>query len=61
MGWLLHSAPPWAIALATLNGFGASADLVGAVLILAQVPRSGVVRNRGYETWWRGGRETEAF
>jgi hypothetical protein len=55
-GFLLSSAPPWAIALSVLNGLGASADIVGAALIASQVPSSGFVRNRGYETWWRSPR-----
>ena len=46
-------APLWMVVLSVLNGIGASADLVSAVLIAVQVPASGFVRNRGYETWWR--------
>jgi hypothetical protein len=51
---ILFPPPPlWVVALSVLNGIGASADLVAAALIATQVPSSGFVRSRGYETWWR--------
>ena len=38
-----------------LNALFSSADLLGAVLILAQVPSGARVRNQGWATWWRSG------
>lgn len=31
----------------------ASGDFVGAGLILFQIPRSGIVRNKGWKTYWK--------
>ena len=44
--------PAWVIILSTINGFASSADLINAVLLLVQTPRSAIVRNKGLETWW---------
>jgi len=52
-GFAFPPAPLWAVALSVLNGIGASADLVAAMLIAVQVPASALVRNRAHETWWR--------
>jgi hypothetical protein len=53
VGALLGWAPLWVVAVGLLNGFGASADLVGVVLVAWQVPRHGRVRAKGLATWWR--------
>ena len=53
LGVLLGATPAWAVALSVLNGFGASADLIGVALLLSQAPSSAMVRNKGRESWWR--------
>jgi hypothetical protein len=52
-GFLLSSAPAWLVALSVLNAFSSSGDLIGAGLAVSRIPASAVVRNKGYETWWR--------
>ncbi|MBU4556957.1 MAG: DUF3267 domain-containing protein [Actinobacteria bacterium] len=52
-GVLFGWAPLWVVAVSLLNGLGASADLVGVVLVVWQVPKRGRVRNKGLATWWR--------
>ncbi len=48
-GW----TPGWAVALTTLNALFSSGDLIGTAALMAQTPRSSIVRNQGLETWWR--------
>jgi hypothetical protein len=53
IGLCFSIAPLWLVALSAVNAFGASGDLIGAGLIALQVPASGIVRNKGLDTWWR--------
>jgi hypothetical protein len=53
VGSCFSVAPFWLVALSAVNAFGASGDLIGAALIAVQVPASGIVRNKGMDTWWR--------
>jgi hypothetical protein len=46
VGWLLAWCGTW-------NALFACGDVVGMVLVLAQVPRSAIVRNQGWQTYWR--------
>jgi hypothetical protein len=39
--------------LSLVNGGAASADLIGILLIGLQIPRSAIVRNRGWRTYWK--------
>ena len=48
-GWI----PLSLVALSIVNALVSSGDLIGAVLLVSQTPRSAVVRNKGLETWWR--------
>jgi hypothetical protein len=43
---------------ALVNGGGASGDIIGMFLIGLQIPRSAVVRNRGWQSYWKA-KETE--
>lgn len=38
--------------ISTINAMTASVDLIGFVLLAWHVPRSAVVRNRGWKTYW---------
>lgn len=49
-GWI----PLWGVLLSVVNAGVSAGDVIGAVLLLAQTPRSAVVRNQGLATWWRG-------
>jgi hypothetical protein len=42
--------------LAVLNGTAASGDVLGFILIAAQVPRTALVRNKGWKTYWKDSR-----
>ena len=53
IGLLFAWIPLWMVLLSTVNALVSSADLIGAVLLLSQTPRSAVVRNKGLATWWR--------
>jgi hypothetical protein len=39
--------------LSLVNGCAASGDIIGIVLIGLQVPRSALVRNRGWRSYWK--------
>ena len=52
-GLVVGPTPFWIVVVSLLNGLGASADLVGVVLVAWQVPARGRVRNKGLATWWR--------
>jgi hypothetical protein len=45
-GWLLAWCGTW-------NALFSCGDLVGILLILAQVPRTAIVRNQGWKTYWK--------
>jgi hypothetical protein len=53
VGLCFSVAPLWLVALSAVNALGASGDLIGAGLIAFQIPASGIVRNKGLDTWWR--------
>jgi hypothetical protein len=36
-----------------LNALFACVDLIGAWLLMTQLPSSAIARNKGWETWWR--------
>lgn len=38
-----------------VNGFCACGDIMGAAMILYQVPRRALVQNQGWNTWWKTG------
>jgi Putative zincin peptidase len=38
-----------------LNALFACVDLIGAWLLMTQLPSSAMARNKGWETWWREG------
>lgn len=38
-----------------LNALFACIDLIGAWLLMTQLPSSAMARNKGWETWWREG------
>ena len=42
----------WVALLSMWNGLCAYGDLFGVLLVIWQVPRRALVRNRGYWTWW---------
>jgi hypothetical protein len=46
VGWLLAWCGTW-------NALFSCGDLVGMGLVLAQVPHNAVVRNQGWNTYWR--------
>jgi hypothetical protein len=53
LGSLLLGGHPIILAMAALNALAACGDMMGIALIVAQVPRRAVLRNLGYDTWWK--------
>lgn len=54
MGSALLGRGHWIVStVAAINALGACGDMLGMVLLVAQVPRTALVRNLGYDTWWR--------
>jgi hypothetical protein len=53
VGAALHWAPPFIIALSTINGLGSCMDLFYIFVFGLQVPVSATSRNKGWRTWWR--------
>jgi hypothetical protein len=43
------------VLLILLNGISASGDVIGLILILAQIPKNAVVRNQGWRSYWKSG------
>jgi hypothetical protein len=39
--------------LSLVNGAAASGDIIGIFLVTFQVPRSAIVRNKGWRTYWK--------
>jgi hypothetical protein len=54
---LFPKAVGWLALLSVANGAGSAADLIGVALIILGTPRGAVIRNQGYETWWRPDRQ----
>lgn len=50
---LVHGIAGWLAALSVLNAAGSAGDLIGVALIVIGTPRGAVLRNQGYDTWWR--------
>lgn len=40
-------------ALSAFNGVAASGDILGVILVAAQVPQAAMIRNKGWKTFWR--------
>ncbi len=55
LGAVLGAPPRLVVTLSLLNALFACVDLLGAGMILWQVPRGATVRNKGWATWWRAG------
>lgn len=51
--WLLGFDALWVAVLAIWNGVCSCGDLLGVLIIGWQLPRTAVVRNQGYYTWWK--------
>lgn len=47
---------PWVTAMALANGVGAAGDLLGVFVVLTQIPRGAIVRNKGWRSYWQGER-----
>jgi Putative zincin peptidase len=50
---LLSVVPGWVAVASVWNGLLSCGDILGMLLVAAQVPRTAVVRNRGWFTWWQ--------
>jgi len=50
---ILPSAAWWLALLSMVNVLGSGADMIMLLLLFRQPPRGAVVRNQGFETWWR--------
>jgi hypothetical protein len=50
---LVHGIAGWLAALSVLNAAGSAGDLIGVALIVIGTPRGAIIRNQGYDTWWR--------
>ena len=44
---------PGIAALAFANGLGAAGDLLGLILVTAQIPGGSTVRNKGWRSYWK--------
>ncbi len=53
---LFPAAEQFWLTLGLLNALGSGGDLLGALLVLSQVPRDARLRNQGMDTYWRPGR-----
>jgi hypothetical protein len=53
VGLLFAWMPLWLVVLSIINGFISAGDIINAILLVSQTPRSAMVRSKGLETWWR--------
>lgn len=51
--WATGRVNLWLAFLALFNGIGSAFDLVVIAICLRQIPSNGVLRNKGWETYWR--------
>lgn len=49
----LRLGAPFLVAMAFANAVGAAGDLLGIGVILYQIPRGSLVRNKGWRSYWR--------
>lgn len=52
-GWMAGIQSLWLAVIIVWNGVLSCGDLIGIAIILFQVPKTAVCRNKGYFTWWR--------
>ena len=50
---ITRSALEWMAFISVLNAMGSSVDILVAIMLLVQVPPTGIVRNQGWWTYWR--------
>jgi hypothetical protein len=50
---------PTVVAAACANGIGAAGDILGIAIVLRQIPRGSIVRNKGWRSYWKTGSEPE--
>jgi len=43
---------PYGAFISPVNGLLSCVDLLGALLLVVQVPQSAIIRNQGWDTWW---------
>ncbi len=48
-------ASGWAVFISITNSLFAAVDILGAVMIVFQVPATAIVRNQGWQTYFRAG------
>lgn len=53
VGLLFAWMPLWLVVLSIINGFVSAGDIINAIVLVSQTPRSAMVRSKGLETWWR--------
>lgn len=46
---------PMVVAVACANGIGAAGDILGIGIVLTQIPRGAIVRNKGWRSYWKAG------
>ncbi|HOC58078.1 MAG TPA: DUF3267 domain-containing protein [Verrucomicrobiota bacterium] len=49
----MQSAALWIAFVSAYNALSSCVDLLGAVMVLYQIPASATVRNQGWKTYWR--------
>ncbi|HTI98570.1 MAG TPA: DUF3267 domain-containing protein [Dongiaceae bacterium] len=53
VGAVAHLSLPWLAFVSAFNAFLACGDILGASLVLYQIPAQAIVRNQGWKTYWR--------
>ncbi|MFO0898325.1 MAG: DUF3267 domain-containing protein [Pirellulales bacterium] len=53
LGWLPAWSTPVLASFSIWNALFACGDMVGLLLILAQIPRRAIVQNQGWRTYWK--------
>lgn len=52
-GALIQTTPVYLAVISTVNAVASGGDFVISAVTLSQVPLRGVVRNKGWDTWWK--------
>jgi hypothetical protein len=51
--WMIGKVVLWLAFVALVNGIGSSFDLLVIGMVLAQAPSKAMIRNKGWDTYWK--------
>jgi len=49
---VIHTASVWVAFASVLNALASAVDVLGAAMVLWQIPPTAILRNQGWRTYW---------